>query len=268
MQQFKPDSFKFKRLSAVIYAPSGSGKTVITSDLLFHWKEKWDQIYLFSPTSNISKDFKFIDIKNHINPTEMDWLSEIERIKSEQTASIELLGKDKVSRVLMIFDDIINQKEIKSGRSTTFESLFILGRHFNIDTFILSQNSNIGSLSLSIRNNANLLICRCRNTKSRKIVIEEYLSLTSTKDGEKLFKQATDLPFSFGVIDIDKSSTSNNVNEYLYSYIAKTNLFKENEIIGKKINKLDDTNLFNNIVRETLEMDKPVNMKLNKLELL
>lgn len=189
--------------SILIIGQSHSGKTVLTTELLYQFKKlnKFTSYYLVSPTARLSGDFACIPKKNRIDTFDEAW---IEALKADQLRDMEAHKREPkrvppAERICIIFDDIIANKRVRN--SEAFDSLWTLGRHHNIALIVLSQTTK--GLNPTARSNAHLLfVSRLRSETQRRFIIEEFLSTGSKKEGEQYFEEKTADTYSFLMIDL------------------------------------------------------------------
>ena len=118
---------------------SGSGKTnaivhLLSTDCML--KDKFDYIYLFTavkPDDDLIKPLNIHKSCIFENFTEND----VKKIIDKLDTFIKANGFKKCPSVLMIFDDILSNKEFL--KSKTLTKLAVANRHLNITYFILSQ---------------------------------------------------------------------------------------------------------------------------------
>ena len=124
---------------ALITGKSGSGKTnaivhLLSTDCLL--KDKFDYVYLFTaikPDDDLIEPLNIDKSCIFENFTEND----VKKIIDKLEAYIKVNGFKKCPSVLMIFDDILSNKDFL--KSKTLTKLAVANRHMNITYFILSQ---------------------------------------------------------------------------------------------------------------------------------
>jgi hypothetical protein len=126
--------------SVIFNGSSGSGKSTLLLNLLTRkefYKNYFDDVYLFSPTGGSDDLFKhakipekniFIDVK----------ISDLSKILEKQRGVIEKKGIAKVSKTLIIYEDI--QGCAKFMRSKPFLNSFIANRHYGVSTWLCGQS--------------------------------------------------------------------------------------------------------------------------------
>ena len=202
-------------LRGVILAPSGSGKTVLLSNLILKmYRGCFERIYVFSPSVNVDQTWEAVkkyqedvmkvkesdDEKlyfDHYNP------EELEHIIDTQHKVILHMKKQKHSHlfsVLAIVDDFADDPTF-SRHSKLLHSLFTRGRHNSISTIVSSQKFN--AVAPIIRVNATFLVVyKLRNTKDLETFLEERSGMIGRKELIELYQMATKDPYSFLYINL------------------------------------------------------------------
>jgi hypothetical protein len=207
---------KYKMVSplpvrSILLGPSGSGKTVALVNLLLDiYRGCFERIYCLSPSINADsqtwqplKDY----IKNDMKLTETDKEKfffdhydeeALENIIETQKKLIIHMKKNnykKLYSICVLIDDLADDPKA-SRNSKLMHNLYTKGRHLQISTIIATQK--FACLSPIIRVNASELYCwRLRNYQDLEMFITELGALASKEDILKLYKIATDEPFSF-----------------------------------------------------------------------
>lgn len=112
-----------------------------------------------------------------------------------------------VPKVLLLFDDIIAEPAIR--HSKILFDLTIKNRHLHTALFILSQACNAQhSVCRGTRGQFAMVFAnRIRNENDRKVLLTEYFSLTTKKEGMELFNKITLPKFSFCAVDCRKQNS-------------------------------------------------------------
>lgn len=116
----------------------GSGKTILLHNILTRYHENYfSEIYLFSSSPDDIFDSFGIKDKNRFEDSKQ-WNNEIKKIFASQKADVLKVGTHKAKRILLIFEDIINEKSFMKGNE--FAACFIRNRQVSISTWITSQS--------------------------------------------------------------------------------------------------------------------------------
>jgi len=207
----------------IISGPSGSGKGILTSEILLkHYRGKFSKIYYFSASSKVDDNLKplkkYCEEELNMDP-EKDpclydkWDDEVvEKILDRQARVTEYMKKKGKKRfhIAVVCDDFANERKVVRGG--ILERLYLRGRHINCSTFVLTQYYRL--LSPAIRTNATHLACfRMRNLKDKIAIIEENAAIIDKKLLLQMYDTATSRPFGFLLILL----TETDPNKIFYS---------------------------------------------------
>ena len=212
-------------LRSILLAPSGSGKTVLLSNLILNiYRGCFERIFIFSPSIDIDKtwepvkkyqtdDMKVAEKDNdklyfdHYTP------DDLENIIDMQHKIIKMLkdsNRKKLFSILIVIDDFGDDPSF-TRQSRLLHSLFTRGRHNSISTIVSTQK--FASIHPIIRVNAiSLIVYRLRNQKELDAMVEEVSGLTGKKELIEIYKIATADEYSFLYINL----AARNVNEMFY----------------------------------------------------
>jgi hypothetical protein len=199
----------------LITGKSGSGKTnamvhMLSQDCLL--KDKFDYIYLFTaikPDDDLIKPLKLDKSCIFENFTEDD----VKKITDKLEAYIKKNGFKKCPSVLMLFDDILSNKEFL--KSKTLIKLAVGNRHLNITYFILSQYYK--KLPPVVRTNVKyLLFFPACLSECEKVAEEQCPANLSKKEFLKIIQYATKEQFNFlSINNVSKDRLRKNFNVIL-----------------------------------------------------
>ena len=209
---------------ALIFGPSGSGKSVLLVSLILDiYKDVFSRVFVFSPSVN--HDSIWLPVKKYVKD-ELNVNEENEKCFFEEYNGEDLMKiidtqtkitkylKDKKEKklynVLVILDDIADAPEI-ARHNKLLQSLYVRGRHAGISVITASQKAFI--LHPVIRVNATqLFIFRLRNKKELDSIVEELSALADTNTILEIYHTATAEDFNFLYVDLMKK----NINEMFY----------------------------------------------------
>lgn len=185
-----------------ICGPSQSGKSHFMYYLLIkYYKLYFDHIYIFSPTFDMDKsaemfravfDEKKILRETYSHHYDLD-LNVINDILLKQQKEVNLHGIYRAKKVLIIIDDLITSKLIKSP---LLQTLFFRGRHYSISLMISSQSYM--SLPRPLRLNLTAISLFAPNrTEISRFAQEQESSLIDSKKLEKITKLVTTKRYNF-----------------------------------------------------------------------
>jgi hypothetical protein len=188
---------------AAFIGPSGSGKTNLLTTMLLEphmFYNYFDKIVIFSPSFDADDNYKAIAKKYDKvkTRTEIDVhkklnIEAINEIMEEQQDVIETDGVHKAKCILMLFDDVINEKEMNDK---TLVNLFFRGRHLSISTWITSQSYK--KVPRSVRLNlTHLYIFAPSADESKMISVEQRNVMISEKELDKMIRFYTKKRFNF-----------------------------------------------------------------------
>jgi len=190
---------------ALFSGPSGSGKTnllinlLITKHFLFNY---YDTIHVFSPSYANDDSFRIFEkLYSKILPnglvskkikTEIKIHPKVEEdiildVIDSQAKYIEEHDIDKSDKILMIFDDCINEKVMK-GKAIT--SLFFRGRHVNCSIWVTTQSYMKLDRSLRLQL-TNVFVFSPSPSEVKRLVDEQRNSSVSASQLESIIVYAT-----------------------------------------------------------------------------
>ena len=181
---------------ALVTGKSGSGKTnaivhLLSTDCLL--KDKFDYVYLFTavkPDDDLIEPLNIHKSCIFENFTEKD----VKKIIDKLDTFIKANGFKKCPSVLMLFDDILSNKEFL--KSKTLIKLAVANRHLNITYFILSQYYK--KLPPVVRTNAKyLMFFPACLSECEKVSEEQCPPNLSKKQFLKIIQYATKEQFNF-----------------------------------------------------------------------
>ena len=218
-EAFGIEKFDHTHLMGLIFGCSGSGKTFLTRDLLYHINKHkyWRYVVLMSPTERISATMGVAHEENVFDTLDLDFIKN--QIEIRKTMS--KLGH-KLKPMLFIIDDCASDPRLRLHNSP-IDTLFISGRHLKMGCIILLQNMNrLNSVTPPLRNNATFLaITRPRKALDRQFIVREWFSMGSEKEGETALLDLTRDEYNFAVVDLHKFSTASSLTDFIYRYKAK-----------------------------------------------
>jgi len=200
----------------ICLAPSGSGKTVLLSNLILNiYRGCFERIYVFSPSIDIDqtweavKKFQTDTMKvsekngkdklyfNHYDP------NDLEKIIDTQHKVIKLMKehkRHKLFSILVVIDDFADDP-VFTRQSKLLHSLFTRGRHSSISTIVSTQK--FAAIHPIVRVNAtSLIVYRLRNNKELESFLEEVSGLTGKKDLQEIYRVATRDEYSFLYVNL------------------------------------------------------------------
>ena len=206
----------------ILLAPSGSGKTVLLSNLILNiYRGCFERIYIFSPAVDLDHTWKPVKKyqQDEMKVVESDkeklyfdsyHPEDLEKVISTQSKVIKLVkaaGKKKLFSILIVIDDFADDPTF-TRQSKLLHSLFTRGRHNSISTIVSTQK--FASIHPIIRVNATaLIVYRLRNTKEVEAFLEEVSGLITKKELYEVYKYATEEEYCFLYINLVAKSIKN-----------------------------------------------------------
>jgi hypothetical protein len=191
-------------------AKRNSGKSVLIKYIVNHFKDKFEKIFLISPTEKINGFFKdVVDSKYVYEELNEKWL--IQLIDKMTKMNSNKPDKDKTN-ILVIFDDVCTDNNMKMK---AFQSLFTRGRHLNISIIITMQY--IHHLPPVCRANFDYFIVSQMNEQSIDMLYDEFISHLKRKEFQELYKKSI-VDYNFLIINCNTVKNLN-VKDSIYSII-------------------------------------------------
>lgn len=219
--EFDPETLAEIPGNLSITSMTGGGKTLLIIDWLSKIHTKFAFIYLFSRTAKIQKCYNFIPRENITDHFDEEFLTNLFEVhKSKKEADMEA-GRDvELPKVLLIFDDVVNDLAYK--RSKIFDNLFTEGRHYNFSCWKLVQKFTL--LKPVQRINVRWAVSFDLDTKGeRERFCQDYLSAHNNQVGEMLFKRIVkERKYQAVIVEIHKNGES--VDQKVKKYVADPNV--------------------------------------------
>lgn len=164
-------------------------KQVVFDKIYFYIKDDSEDKYVFiiSFLESLQKQY------NEVNGEDSEKIYEIST-SLDDVVKVNDLDKEKQN--LIIFDDMVveNQKS-----QEVISDLFIRARKRN--TSVIYQTQNLFAVPQNIRKNCSYVLLFATNKRERLELAKTYATDISSKEFDELYKEATDEPFSFMLID-------------------------------------------------------------------
>lgn len=260
-----PDNF-----ACLIVSKRRAGKTHLLQHMLEPIKDRFNAVFLFSPTAYLQK-------KVDEDPFFFVPKSNIFESFSEQTINALMFKNEKLklldnqlepskrmnNKILIILDDVINDPEVT--KSITLKNIFSKGRHSNCSCIALAQKlSSRGGFDTVIRDNVDCFITfSIFSDRVRDMVSECYASIVNKKEGKKLLNKITTSEEFMSAVLMIHTQNIKKYQDYIFLYKAPKDPPKE-YIIGdnKKKNGFFPNN-FNHSRTNDINSEM-INMKKNK----
>ena len=200
-----------------------SGKSWLTRELMYNLAKRgmpYGKIY--SGTEHANPFFRHFFPPLYIYPEVTD--EDIKNILCTQKVKVrkcaKKLRKDDgrciENNFLLVFDDMMSDDDVWK-KSKHFKKLFVEGRHYNI-LFIFSIQTVLGILP-AMRENTDFVFIFANEGQNLKKLYENYAGVVPTFDMfKKIFYNCTR---DRGCMVIDKTNTSDNLEDKVFHYKAK-----------------------------------------------
>lgn len=239
--------------SMIITGQSGSGKTVVLSNLVLDiYRGCFERIYIWS--ASINADPVWSPVKHYIetvlkidtnkekkyfddfNPTDLKNVIDLQQKISEYQKKN---GMTQLFSTLILIDDFVDSVAF-SKHNSLLNMLYIRARHFGINVISSSQKYN--ALSTIVRTNSRQLIFfKLRNYREVESVLDELAgvliskkALTNTKSLHEakqllleIYNMATEESYSFLFVNLMKQ----NINDVFMVRFDKRITIDEDETI-------------------------------------
>ena len=190
-------------------AKRGSGKSVLCKYLVEHNKDKYEKIFVVSPTEKIGHHYQ----KEGLVPSNCIFDTWSEEWATELTNNLQKINANKPKKemkmVLLILDDIF--ADVDFHHSPILKSIYLRSRHYGLGIFSLVQT--LTSAPPYARINSDWVIMGQTNHASVSLAADEFLSGDLGKDGFiKLYNRST-TDHQFLVINNNSISNSTDLNQ-------------------------------------------------------
>ena len=214
--------------SMVITGQSGSGKTVLLSNLILDiYKGCFSRIFIWSSSIDLDPVWthvkKYIEKDLNVNPEKEKVyfdtfnIDEMQKVLDLQHKINQFQKKNehpKLFSVLFLIDDFIDQASF-AKHNNLLNALYIKARHYGVN--IISSSQKYNGLSTTIRTNSRQLIFfKLRNYKEVESVLDELAGVLISKKAMsdmkslhqakqlllEIYNVATEEPFSFLFVNL------------------------------------------------------------------
>lgn len=184
-------------------------------DRLYKKNFEGDDIHIFSGSIKTDNKIKNI-ILNHDVPEENqhsefseDMLEAIFDLTEEEYDEAISNG-EKPKHTLIIMDDISYSGDLKKKNNGILNKVFCNGRHINLSILVTSQKYS--QLHTCQRENATGLVLWSCSDKQLDLIADDHNMLDSKKDFKKMFREVTDKPYSYMIVNYSNPKHSRYMN--------------------------------------------------------
>lgn len=210
VKRFDPNTLKPHRI-IILVGKRGTGKSILTRDLMYHLKNKIDFGLAMTPTEESAEMFRdhMPDswIYNGFSTTKLDQMLSLQR---------ELVKQKKTKNLFIIMDDCMYDKKIL--KSVAMRDLFMNGRHVHIT--LCNAVQYVMDMGPDLRTQVDYVFALRENIISNKAKLWKYFFGMFEKydDFAKVMDKCT---ANHGCLVMDNTTGSCNVEDCIYWYKAQ-----------------------------------------------
>ena len=223
IKEFKSPQSRFPHvpalpMRALIYGPSGSGKSVLLQSMILDlYKGCFSRIFIFSPSIHLDHTWK--EVKRYVREDlgvddkkepcffdsyDVEALTKIIDQQFKLAAHMKENGTFVYNALILVDDMAANVEFMRSSK--LLSELYIRGRHAFIS--VITSVQKIVSVSAMIRTQAtHTMTFRLRSFQDLQIWLDENSAIYNKKVLMKMYHLATDLPYGFiyiNLMEVDK----------------------------------------------------------------
>lgn len=184
----------------LVVGSSGSGKTTIALELIKRTSGTFELIVICCKTKD-EPLYKWLDDKINKNKNKKKSDEPDKLIFFENGAIPPITMFKKKSPTLIIFDDLVNEKDQRS-----IVEYFIRGRKYNISCMYLTQSYSL--TPITVRRQCNYIIVKKLSKRDIDTILKLYNPDKESYELYDIYNRATNNPLDFLLIDIDAHSTN------------------------------------------------------------
>jgi hypothetical protein len=226
--RFQIQEFKLSRMvkdpAIVIIAKRGSGKSWVTRDLAYHYKNLPGGVVI-SPTDKMNPFYKkfFPDLYVHYDIKDTIFKNILKRqiIMIEVSKKKRKEGKKVDPSGILIMDDCLSKKK-SWAKDDSITEILMNGRHYRL-TYILIMQYVLG-ITPELRSNFDyIFLLKEDSAMTRKKIWVNFASMFPTQNSfDKVMSECTK---NFGTMVIDNRRPTDNIQEKVFWFKAKNRKF-------------------------------------------
>ena len=207
--------FTLKGNRIALLGKTKSGKSQLLKYMLEKEKNKFNKIYVISPTNNLTNYYNNLIPSNQImNQYSDDWIKSL----IDKLTEYKVNNKGKEYNVLLILDDVGSDENFIHAKN--LNNIFVRGRHIFISCIICLQY--LYQIPPIIRCQLSYVCCSQMNPLAEKSLLEEFkMGNISNKDFLELYHENCK-DYNFFVINCNSVINNNDINE-IYGSIRAEN---------------------------------------------
>ncbi len=245
----------------VVYGRRRIGKSVLVSHILSKLKDRFEDAYVFSQTSEVQplmwSSFHKTRIHNGYSSTKLADIfqerrklmekvnDEFKQKRKKDVGSHKMtLADDKFYKALVektlkdtliLLDDIVGDASIRTCK--IFQNIFTLGRHYRLSLIILSQNANRrGSLNRECTGNADYALTSSMLLRDDyQVLAEQYWGTEGSQKGAAFIANNTNEDYVFLFTDnTNKTKNRKKLTDHTFTFKSPPPEDTKKYVIGKK----------------------------------
>jgi hypothetical protein len=245
----------------VVYGRRRIGKSVLVNYILSQIKDRFDDAYVFSQTSEVQPlmwtAFHKTRIHHGYSSAQLNSIFEERRLamhkvneefqekRKKEVGSYKMTKNDElfykklldkhVKDTLILLDDIVGDNQIRT--CNLFKNIFTLGRHYRLSLIILSQNANRrGAISRECTGNADYAFTSSMLLQDDyQVLAEQYWGTEGSRRGAEFIAENTSEDYVFLFTDnTNKTKNRKYLLDHTFSYKAPPPDDLKRFTIGKK----------------------------------
>ena len=182
---------------------TNSGKSRLLMYMLKKEKNKFQKIYVISPTESVLKFYADVVPDNCIfHEYDNGWILELMKKLTDYKKN-----NDKKYNVLLILDDIGSD----AHNSKALNKVFTIGRHLNISIILTMQYINM--CPATARANFSFICCSQMNKLSTDLLVEEYLMGNVTKQEFLELYHSSSKDYGFFIINCNSVEDNEDLDQ-------------------------------------------------------
>jgi hypothetical protein len=255
------DQLLIKYFTMVVYGRRRIGKSVLVNYILSQIKDRFEDAYVFSQTSEVQPlmwtAFHRTRIHHGYSSAQLSEIFQERRVAMQKvneefkekrkkdvgshkmTKNDELFYKkllDKhVKDTLILLDDIVGDSQIRT--CSLFQNIFTLGRHYRLSLIILSQNANRrGAINRECTGNADYAFTSSMLLQDDyQVLAEQYWGTEGSRRGAQFIAENTSEDYVFLFTDnTNKTKNRRRLLDHSFTYKAPAPDDLKRYVIGRK----------------------------------
>lgn len=205
-----------KNPSILIIAKRGSGKSFLSRDLIYHFRNNPGGIVI-SPTDSLNTFYRYFFPDSFIHYDAKDTI--LDKIIARQKKIMR--NTDVDPSAIVVFDDCISSKQMQNSNNK-FVKIFTNGQKHCLTTILTAQTPQ--SVTSNLRTNADYILLLKEDSEHNKGVLwKNYGTMFATyEDFVRTFDECT---ANYGTMVIDNKKSTSNIQEKVFWFKSKDRTF-------------------------------------------